>query len=64
MTGRDIEYRVDGLTMSGRLALPDGTGPRPAVLIAHEGNGLDEFQPPSSVRRSSGTCVRRASTGG
>ncbi|MDT7560943.1 MAG: hypothetical protein QOI68_5413 [Pseudonocardiales bacterium] len=44
VTGRDIEYRVDGLTMSGRLALPDGTGPRPAVLIAHEGNGLDEFQ--------------------
>jgi dienelactone hydrolase len=44
VTGRDIEYRVDGLTMSGRLALSDGTGPRPAVLIAHEGNGLDEFQ--------------------
>jgi dienelactone hydrolase len=44
VTGRDIEYRVDGSTMSGRLALPDGTGPRPAVLIAHEGNGLDEFQ--------------------
>ncbi|MDT7690816.1 MAG: hypothetical protein QOI75_183, partial [Pseudonocardiales bacterium] len=42
VTGRDIEYRVDGLTMSGRLALPDGTGPRPAVLIAHEDNGLGD----------------------
>src|SRR5437660_12486215 len=30
--------------MIGRLALPDGEGRRPGVLIAHEGNGLDEFQ--------------------
>src|SRR5258705_326105 len=30
--------------MIGRLALPEGEGPRPAVLIAHEGNGLDDFQ--------------------
>ena len=30
--------------MIGRLALPDGSDRRPAVLIAHEGNGLDEFQ--------------------
>jgi dienelactone hydrolase len=44
VTARDIEYTVDGTVMHGRLALPDGDGRRPAVLIAHEGNGLDEFQ--------------------
>jgi len=41
---RDIAYEVDGSAMIGRLALPDGSDRRPAVLIAHEGNGLDEFQ--------------------
>ena len=41
---RDIEYAADGSTMVGRLALPDGDDPRPAVLIAHEGGGLDEYQ--------------------
>src|SRR3954469_13685261 len=30
--------------MIGRLALPDGDDVRPAVLIAHEGPGLDEYQ--------------------
>ena len=30
--------------MRGRLATPEGSGRFPAVLIAHEGNGLDEFQ--------------------
>ena len=30
--------------MVGRLALPDGEGVRPAVLIAHEGPGLDDYQ--------------------
>jgi dienelactone hydrolase len=44
VTVREIEYSVEGAVMSGRLALPDGTGQRPAVLIAHEGNGLDEVQ--------------------
>ena len=41
---RDVEYEVDGTTMRGRLAVPDGDGRRPAVLIAHEGPGLDDFQ--------------------
>ena len=40
----DIAYDVDGARMVGRLARPDGPGRRPAVLIAHEGNGLDDFQ--------------------
>jgi dienelactone hydrolase len=44
METRDIEYEVDGTTMVGRLALPEGDGRRPAVLIAHEGNGLDDYQ--------------------
>lgn len=44
MKTSDIAYEVDGSTMIGRLALPEGDGARPAVLIAHEGNGLDEFQ--------------------
>jgi dienelactone hydrolase len=44
VTARDIEYSANGRTMTGRLALPEGTGQRPGVLIAHEGNGLDEFQ--------------------
>ncbi len=44
MTTTDIAYDVDGATMIGRLALPAGDGTRPAVLIAHEGNGLDDEQ--------------------
>ena len=43
-TTADIEYQADGRTMVGRLALPDGDESRPGVLIAHEGNGLDDFQ--------------------
>jgi dienelactone hydrolase len=41
---RDIEYEVDGLTMVGSLGVPDAPGLRPAVLIAHEANGLDDYQ--------------------
>jgi dienelactone hydrolase len=44
VTTRDVHYDVDGRTMVGRLALPDGDGPRPGILIAHEGPGLDDFQ--------------------
>jgi dienelactone hydrolase len=40
----DISYDLDGATMVGRLALPDGDDPRPGILIAHEANGLDDFQ--------------------
>src|ERR687897_804427 len=41
---KDIEYAGDGSTMIGRLALPEGDDHRPAVLIAHEGGGLDDYQ--------------------
>lgn len=44
MTTTDIAYDVGGSTMIGRLALPAGEGTRPAVLIAHEGNGLGDYQ--------------------
>jgi dienelactone hydrolase len=43
-TATDIEYEADGRTMIGRLAVPAGGGRRPAVLIAHEGTGLDDHQ--------------------
>lgn len=41
---RRVEYRADGRVMTGHLALPAGTGPRPGVLIGHEGIGLNDFQ--------------------
>ena len=44
VTIRDVEYDAFGNLMVGRLALPDGEGVRPAVLIAHEGPGLDDYQ--------------------
>jgi dienelactone hydrolase len=43
-TTTEIEYEADGRTMIGRLALPDGESRHPAVLIAHEGPGLDDHQ--------------------
>src|SRR5260370_4978665 len=44
MRVRDIEYTADGGRMVGRVALAEGDDARPAVLIAHEGGGLDEYQ--------------------
>ena len=44
VTARDVSYEADGTVMVGRLALPDGEGRRPGVLIAPEANGLDEHQ--------------------
>ncbi len=39
----DIEYNVGGVRMIGHLAVADErTGPRPGVLVCHEGPGLDE----------------------
>lgn len=40
----DVTYQADGREMVGRLALPAGDGPCAGVLIAHEGNGLDDVQ--------------------
>lgn len=41
---KDVAYEVDGRRMLGRLAVPEGGEIRPAVLILHEGPGLDPFQ--------------------
>lgn len=41
---RAVTYDVDGLTMVGHVALPDGEGPWPTVLIGHDGIGLDDYQ--------------------
>lgn len=41
---REITYAADGLTMAGHLAVPEGRGPWPTVLIGHDGIGLDDFQ--------------------
>lgn len=41
---REVEYRADDRVMVGRLAVPDGDGKRPAVLIAHDGPGLNDYQ--------------------
>src|SRR6266487_3204571 len=44
VTTRDIEYRADGTTIRGHLAVPAGAGEPPAVLIAHDGPGLAGHQ--------------------
>lgn len=41
---REVTYDVDGMTMVAHLAQPDGDGPWPAVLIGHDGIGLDDYQ--------------------
>ncbi len=40
----EIAYEADGRQMLGTLGLPDGLDERPAILICHEGGGLDEYQ--------------------
>ncbi|HEX4210171.1 MAG TPA: dienelactone hydrolase family protein, partial [Candidatus Binataceae bacterium] len=41
---RELTYDVDGLRMVAHLAQPDGKGPWPAVLLGHDGIGLDDYQ--------------------
>ena len=41
---REIRYQADEREMVATVALPDGPGPHPVVLIAHEGPGLDDVQ--------------------
>jgi dienelactone hydrolase len=49
-TTRDIPYEADGRSLIGTLALPDGTGRRPGVLVCHEGPGLDDHARARAVR--------------
>jgi dienelactone hydrolase len=44
MQVREVRYEADGRQLAGRLAVPDGAGPFPVVLIGHEGPGLDDIQ--------------------
>jgi len=44
ITTREIIYDIDGLSMRAHLAQPNSAGPWPAVLIGHDGIGLDEYQ--------------------
>ena len=41
---REIKYAADGLNMIAHLAQPDRAGPWPAVLLAHDGVGLEDYQ--------------------
>ena len=38
-----ISYEADGRTMIGTLAVPEGIGRTPGVLVCHEGPGLDDY---------------------
>ena len=43
MHTEDIRYQADGASMVGHLAFDDQrAGQRPAVLVSHEGSGLDQ----------------------
>ena len=42
MQTRDISYQIDATTHIGLLAAPDGTAKCPAVLVCHEGPGIDD----------------------
>jgi dienelactone hydrolase len=43
MRTEDIEYTFDGRRMIGHLAADESrSGPRPAVLVCHQGSGLDK----------------------
>ncbi|WNG41462.1 dienelactone hydrolase family protein [Archangium minus] len=44
VTTARIIYEADGLNMVAHLARPRGEGPWPAVLIGHDGVGLDDYQ--------------------
>ena len=50
VTTRDISYEADGRTMIGMLAVPDGDGLRPGILVCHEGPGLDDHAKDRAVR--------------
>jgi dienelactone hydrolase len=50
VTTRDISYEADGRTMIGMLAVPDGDGVRPGILVCHEGPGLDDHAKGRAVR--------------
>lgn len=44
MSASEVTYDADGMAMVAHLARPHGDGPWPAVLIGHDGIGLDDYQ--------------------
>ena len=70
MRARDIDYRCDEANLRGYLAVDENAaGPRPGVLVFHEGLGLGEFAM-EHARRLAGPLrgarrrhVRRAAAG-
>jgi dienelactone hydrolase len=38
-----FDYAHDGVALKGRLAIPAGAGPHPAVLVMHDARGLGEL---------------------
>jgi len=50
VTTRDVCYQADGRTLIGRLAIPEEAGKRPAILMAHEGGGLNDYQKDRAAR--------------
>ena len=53
MQTRSISYEFDGLEYIGHLAVPDGEGKRPAILVSHEGGGFDEHARDTADRLAS-----------
>ena len=43
MQTRDVDYRCEEANLRGYLAYENAAGPRPRVLVFHEGLGLNEF---------------------
>ena len=43
MQTRDVDYRCEEANLRGYLAYENTAGPRPGVLVFHEGLGLNEF---------------------
>jgi hypothetical protein len=65
----DFRYSDQGADLVGQLARPAGPGPHPAVLIAHEIDGVGvnvaagpRCWPSSVMSRSQATCMAAASS--
>ena len=60
----EIEYECDGQRLVGQLAVPDGSGQRPGVLVAHEGPGIDANAIAAATDTGFPVCVLVIEPGG
>lgn len=60
MDGIATPYEADGAAMIGRLFLPDGEGPAPAVLVAHESPGITGHTLDAARRLAARGCLALA----